>query len=319
VKLLSNLSIENLIQENDYLGVIEKGDMIVKYLNLYPTAKIFILAVFIIPVSLQAQEIQFDLIQGENKIENFEVVSYKNDKAKVLKSKAGKIIIDKSVVLQSDSIFITHSFYKNVLDLKRIKEKTYFIEEAMELESIVLKSPEIFIKKDKGRKVDGLCSFCRESISIPTENLKNKTIKGIELYFPKGKYHSDVGGRRVESKNKNIELTISLNNQKDTLYLNQSVRFIKDTLQVKKNGWNYYDLRQYDLDVKNAEHIFISILALDDMVLGRRLIKRKDKERVVTYYVRKDNKNNSFYFIDSRLIYPDGERISLAYKIHYYD
>ena len=152
-------------------------------LNFQLTAKIFLLAVFIIPVSLQAQEIQFDLIQGENKIKSFEVVSYKNDKAKVLKSKAGKIIIDKSVVLQSDSIFITHSFYKNVLDLKRIKEKTYFIEEAMELESIVLKSPEIFIKKDKGRKVDGLCSFCRESISIPTENLKNKTIKGIELYF----------------------------------------------------------------------------------------------------------------------------------------
>jgi hypothetical protein len=283
------------------------------------TAKIFLLAVIIMPISLQAQLIQFDLLQGKNKIENFEVLSYKNSEAKVLKSKAGKITIDKSLILQADSIFISHSFYKNVLDLNRVKGATYYIEEAMELESIVLKSPETFVRKDKGRKVDGLCSFCRQTISIPTENLKNKTIKGIELHFPKGKYHSDVGGRRVESKNKNIELTISLTNQNDTLYPNQSLRSIKDTLQVKKNGWNYYDLRHYDLDVENAEHIFISILALDDMVLGRRLIRRKDKDKVVLYYIRKDKKNDLFYFIDSRLIYPDGERISLAYKIHYYD
>jgi hypothetical protein len=293
--------------------------MILNYFTPSITAKIFLLAVFIVPVCLRAQAIQFDLLQGKNKIENFEVLSYKNSEAKVLKSKAGKITIDKSLILQADSIFISHSFYKNVLDLNRVKGATYYIEEAMELESIVLKSPETFVRKDKGRKVDGLCSFCRQTISIPTENLKNKTIKGIELHFPKGKYHSDVGGRRVESKNKNIELTISLTNQNDTLYPNQSLRSIKDTLQVKKNGWNYYDLRHYDLDVENAEHIFISILALDDMVLGRRLIRRKDKDKVVLYYIRKDKKNDLFYFIDSRLIYPDGERISLAYKIHYYD
>ncbi|MFT5926697.1 MAG: hypothetical protein ACI9WL_001447 [Rubritalea sp.] len=293
--------------------------MILNYFTPSITAKIFLLAVIIVPVCLRAQAIQFDLLQGKNKIENFEVLSYKNSEAKVLKSKAGKITIDKSLILQADSIFISHSFYKNVLDLNRVKGATYYIEEAMELESIVLKSPETFVRKDKGRKVDGLCSFCRQTISIPTENLKNKTIKGIELHFPKGKYHSDVGGRRVESKNKNIELTISLTNQNDTLYPNQSLRSIKDTLQVKKNGWNYYDLRHYDLDVENAEHIFISILALDDMVLGRRLIRRKDKDKVVLYYIRKDKKNDLFYFIDSRLIYPDGERISLAYKIHYYD
>jgi len=33
MKILSNLPIENLTKENDYLGIIEKGDMIVSLLN----------------------------------------------------------------------------------------------------------------------------------------------------------------------------------------------------------------------------------------------------------------------------------------------
>lgn len=221
--------------------------------------------------------------------------------------------------MQADSIFISHSFYKNVFDLQRIKEKSYYIEEAMELEGIVLKTPEIYISEAKGKKVDGLCNTCRQSISIPTEDLQNKTIKGIELYFPKGKYHSKMGGRRVQSKNKEIEIFISFTNQKDTIYPDQSLNSIKETLQVKKNGWNYYDLRQYDLDVADAERIFISIQALDDMVLGRRKIRKEDRENVIIYLSRDKRNWESIYFIDSRLFAPELDRISLAYRIHYYE
>jgi hypothetical protein len=293
--------------------------MILTNFNVSRTAKILFLAVFVLPHSLCAQLLEFDLLQGKEKIENFKVVSYKNSEEKILHSTAGKIFINQSLILQADSIFISHSFYRNVLDLNRIREKSYHIEEAMELESIVLKSPEIIIVEPRGRKVDGLCNFCRKSISIPTEDLKNKTLKGIELHFPRGKYSASIGGRRVESKSKKFELFISLTNQKDTIYPHQTLFSLRDTLQVKKNDWNYYDLRQYNIDVQNASRIFISIRALDDMVLGRRRIKKVDDNKVITYLDRFKYRNDSIYFIDSRLFAPDLDRISLAYKIHYYD
>lgn len=288
------------------------------YFTNSSVSKIFILAVLITPVFVQAQAFEFDLIQGKDNIEKFEIISYKNDKSEIIKSKAGKITIDKSLVFQADSIFISHSFYKNILDLNRVKENTYYIEEAMELESIVLKSPETFIIEAKGRKRP-VRWVGRLSISFPTENLKNKYIKGIELYFPKGQYYSSVDGKRIVSKGKEIDFFFSFTNQKDTIYPLQSAKSLNETLQVKKNGWNYYDLRKYNLNVGESERIFISVQPLDDMVLGRRRIHRNDREKVIIYLERNRKNWESTYFIDSRLFAPDLDRISLAYKIHYYD
>lgn len=276
------------------------------------------MAVFLLPLITVAQFLEFDLFQGENKIEDFEVISYKNNKQQIIKSKSGKIILDKSMAQQADSIFITHSFYKNVLDLNRIKGSSYYTEVAMELESVVLKSPKTLIAEARGRKRP-VRWVGRLSISFPTEKLKNKIIKGVEFYFPKGNYRSSVDGKRVTSKGKEIDLFLSFTNQKDTINPNQSFMSVKETIQVKKNGWNYYDLRQYDLEVGEAERIFISVQPLDDMVLGRRRIKKEDRENVIIYLDRNKRDWESIYFIDSRLFAPDLDRISLAYKIHYYD
>ena len=55
------------------------------------------------------------------------------------------------------------------------------------------------------------------------------------------------------------------------------------------------------------------------MVLGRRRIKKEDRENVIIYLDRNKRDWESIYFIDSRLFAPDLDRISLAYRIHYYD
>lgn len=287
------------------------------YFTLTLRVKIFLLALFILPISLQAQLLKFDLYMGNDKIEDFEILSYKNSVEQIHRSNNGKIAIDKLIILQADSIFIKHSFYMNFFDLNKVKGNSYHADVAIKLNDITLNRPETFIMEPRGKKVDGLCNYCRMSFSFPTGNLKNKTIKGIELHFPKGKYSSSSGGRRVDSKNKKIEFFLSFTNQIDTIYPNQSLEFIKDTLLVKKNGWNYYDLRQYNLDVGNAERIFISIKALDDMVLGRRRMRNKDRN--IIYLDRFKYRNDSIYFIDSELFNPEIDKIPLTYKIHYYD
>ena len=280
---------------------------------------IIFLAVFLfLPFGANCQKLVFNLYHKEENIADFELLIYKNEILSNIKSNKGRIIVDKNKIKQSDSIFIKHSFYKEIFDLNNLSQKTYYSNASLTLKDIELRTPETKITEPRGRRVDGLCNCCTKSISIPVGEMQNGTLKGIELYFPKGKYHHSIeDGRRVQSKNKKIILYLALVNKTDTVFLSSSEKLVMDTLLVKKNGWNYYDFRHRNFDFDDAEHLFISIQALDDMVIGRRRIRKNQKD--VDYLNRKYDRGRSIYFIDSRLFAPNLDKFSLAYKIHYYD
>lgn len=294
-----------------------------KKTNGSKTSKNFLLLVlFFLPFYINGQKLTFQVKQDSLFTDSFVVEHFKNGESAMIFSKNGKLSIPFKIIAQSDSLFLSQSFYKEVFDDSKIKDGIYQMKSSIELESITLtnKITKVFEPEGKLKKI---YNSSNQSVSFKSTGLNDKIIKGIELYFPKGKHHQDFGGYSINNKTAKFKLSIGLTNERDTISLNDT-NFFYETLEIKKNRWNYYDLRHLHIDISDFKRIFISVRRLDkEIVVGTKKLRRNQAPHL-GYNYRYDRfalkADDSEYYV--KAVYLDGrerdDRV-LAYRLHYYD
>lgn len=294
-----------------------------KKTNAFKTSKSnLLLVLFILPFHINGQELNFKVKQDSLFIDSFVVEHFKNGESSIIFSKNGKLSIPVKIISQSDSLFLSQSFYKEIFDDSKIKDGIYQMNSSIELESITLTNKFTKVYEPKG-KLKKIFNSSTQSVSFKSAGLNDRIIKGIELYFPKGKHHKDFGGYGVNNETAKFKLSIGLTNERDTISL-RNTTFFYETLEIKKNRWNYYDLRHLHIDISDFKRIFISVRRLDkEIVVGTKKLRRNQISHL-GYNYRYDRfalkvEDNEYYV---KAVYLDGrerdDRV-LAYRLHYYD